>query len=867
MRLVIVESPAKTQKIAGFLGPGYRVLASFGHIRALEESLDALDLDGDFTPRYTFLKEKARAIAAIRAAAADATEVILASDDDREGEAIAYSVAALLRLPPTTTKRAVFHEITKTAVTTAIANPRVIDMNRVYAQQSRSMLDMMIGFTISPLLWKYVGRGLSAGRCQTPALRFVCEREAEIEGHQTASTWAVTGTWSAAATNTFLAFPASLIDELEDSDSAMATLEILRDERSATITKATTSPWTANAPPPLITSTLQQEASALYKCNPKATMRAAQKLYEAGHITYMRTDSAVLSEEAAAAARQLVEERFGSDYVATATATTATKPAPAQAQAQAKKTTKKAAPAAEAQPGQPGQPGQPAPQEAHEAIRPTHFELEELAQDEEWSAQERKIYKLIWQRAVQSVMAAAQGEQRQLQFLSNAEELVEFPWQAKWRRTTFPGWRALAVAAAKLDEETDEEDSAATAWKLATSLKVGSKLQWQRLEAQPKETRALPRYTEATLVRELERKGIGRPSTFASLIAAIQDKGYVEIKDIAGVKRAFTTYTLQPEQWPPQENAVEKTVGAEKGKLVPTALGVSALAFALQHFADLFDYSFTAAMEKQLDDIAAGKEPWKKVLRQTWDSYSARYQTLKDGQGVSQGQGPKASGAPSDRIRDFGGGFKAVLSKKGPLLFQEAPEGSPEGIKPTFYGWPGRKGFHDITEADARKFIKEWEQEHAASAPVILEAPAEAEEEEDDANGSNHEEAASAGSADSHNTPKSQPITANQIVKKKGKFGYYAECNGVRVACAETDTYRDIAAKLAAKAKAAQPVRVGPYEFRTGQYGPYMFKTDLKTKKFVSVPKDLDTSSLTVKSAEAIYKAGLEAAAKKGKHT
>ncbi len=845
MRLVIVESPAKTQKIAGFLGAGYKVLASFGHIRALEESLDAIGLDNDFTPRYTFLKEKAKAIASLKAAAADATEVILASDDDREGEAIAYSVAVLLRLSPATTKRAVFHEITKTAVTTAIANPRVIDMNRVYAQQSRSMLDMMIGFTISPLLWKYVGRGLSAGRCQTPALRFVCEREAEIEGHQTASTWAISGSWSPVTAPTSI-FPASLIDELADEESALGLLEIHHGEREATITKATTSPWTANAPPPLITSTLQQEASALYKCNPKATMRAAQKLYEAGHITYMRTDSAVLSEEAATAARQLVEERFGAEYVAAAAAAVAavapaSRPSENTTSTTSAKKTKKAAAAAAPQ------ADAPAPQEAHEAIRPTHFELEELDTNEEWSAQERKIYKLIWQRALQSVMAAARGEQRVIQFLSAAEDLADFPWQAKWRRTTFPGWRAAAVAAAKLDEdETDEEDSAATAWKLATSLKDGSKVTWQRLEAAPKETRAPPRYTEATLVRELERKGIGRPSTFASLIAAIQDKGYVETKDIAGQKRQFQTYSMQPGQWPPQSHAVEKTVGAEKGKLVPTALGVSALAFALKHFADLFDYSFTAAMEKQLDDIAAGKEPWKKVLRQTWDSYSARYQTLKDGQGVSHGQGLKADGGASDRVRDFGAGLKAVLSKKGPLLLQEPAEGSPEGTKPIFYGWPGRKAFHDLTEEDAKKFIKEWQAERAASAAVVLlpeDADAEAEAEQE------AEDAASAGSDQSSKSPQTTATTAGQIVKKKGKFGYYAECNGVRVACAETDTYRDIAAKLAAKAKAAQPVRVGPYEFRTGQYGPYMFKTDLKTKKFVSVPKDLDASSLTVKSA------------------
>ncbi len=829
MKLIVVESPAKTAKIASFLGAGYKVLASFGHIRALEETLDAVGLDNDFTPKYTFLKEKGKAIAALKAAAAEANEVILASDDDREGEAIAYSIAALLRLPATTTKRAVFHEITKTAVTAAIANPRVIDMNRVYAQQSRAMLDMMVGFTISPLLWKHVGPGLSAGRCQTPALRFVCDREAEIEGHATESSWAMTGTWHAAHPTTF---PAALIDELADQESALSFLESLRDEPAATITKAVTSPWSAAAPPPLITSTLQQEASALYKCNPKATMRAAQRLYEAGHITYMRTDSAVLSEEAAAAARELVEGRFGATYLAAAAAAAA-KPQ----QAKKKAAAGAAAAAAAAVAAQ-----QPKAQEAHEAIRPTHFDLEQLPAEEEWSSQERKIYRLIWLRAIQSVMAPAKGEQRLIQFLSAAEDLAEFPWQAKWRRTTFPGWKALGAAAANLDEETDAEEdadaeAAAKQWALACALQVDTRLSWAALKAEPKETKAAPRYTEATLVRQLERKGIGRPSTFASLIAAIQDKGYVETKDIPGVKKIFNILSLKPKQWPPSAEPVEKMVGAERGKLVPTALGKSALAFALQHFQDLFDYSFTAAMEQQLDEIAEGKAPWKRVLRQTWDSYKERYEALKGAGGYASA----SASASLERVRDFGQGLKAVLSRKGPLLLQEV-EGA---AKPTFYGWPGRKAFHELTEEEARKFA---ESRVADSAEVVL------------GGGGNSSSSDAEADADS-STP------TDKIVKKKGKFGYYAECNGVRVSCEESDGYKEIAAKLAAKAAASKPVRVGPYEFRVGQYGPYMFKTDLKTKKFVSVPRELDASSLTVKAAEAIYKAGLEAQAKHKKAT
>lgn len=305
---------------------------------------------------------------------------------------------------------------------------------------------------------------------------------------------------------------------------------------------------------------------------------------------------------------------------------------------------------------------------------------------------------------------------------------------------------------------------------------------------------------------------------------------------------------LKPGQEVPTLEPVEKMFGAEKGKLVPTALGRSALAFALQHFSDLFSYNFTAEMEKELDDIAKGAAPWKRVLRKTWDSYSERYNTLKAA-APSPAKGLKGS---SDRVRDFGGGLKAVLTKKGPLLLQEPPEGSPEGTKPTFYGWVGKKAFHDLTEEEARRFAKSAADKQVAVVVEPESADADADEQSADS-------PADKSSVESTTTPK------GQIVKKQGKYGWYAECDGVRVSCNEQDTYKELAVKLAAKSQASKPVRVGVYEFRVGQYGPYMFKTDLKTKKFVSVPKGLDPSSLTVKSAEAIYKAGLEAAANKYK--
>ena len=810
MKLVVVESPAKCSKIKSFLGAGYNVIASMGHIRALQQHLDAVGIDSDFTPTYTFMEEKAKAIAALRAAAKGCDQVILAADDDREGEAIAYSVCELLRLKPADTPRAVFHEITEKAVKAAVANPRRLDMNRVNAQQARAMLDMMIGFTISPLLWKHVAPGLSAGRCQTPALRFVVEKEKECESHTVSSSWKVTGKWAAA--ETAAPFPATLDDTLMDEDSARAYLEMRRDSPWAVVRKAVTKPWSASAPAPLITSTLQQEASALFHTPPKSTMKAAQKLYEAGHITYMRTDSAVLSEEAAQAAKELVTARFGADYVGAAPTATALP----------KKTAKKTVAAAT-------EPAQPKAQEAHEAIRPTHFELEVLSADEDWTHQERQIYKLIWQRAVQSVMAAALGEARTVEFYPDDEE--DFNWTATWRRTTFPGWKALGVKQANLDEDSDAEAEAqaqtpAQAWAAATSLTVGTQLKWAEIQATPHETKAPPRYTEATLVRDLEKRGIGRPSTFASLIASITDKEYVETKDIPGKEITQKTLTLSPTQWPPRETTQKRTVGAEKRKLVPTALGRSVYEFALKHFNDLFDYSFTASMETRLDHIAAGEEAWKGVLQDTWASYKDRYTTLNATATTTQ----KGKVDPA-RQRDLGDGLKAIQSRKGPLLLIEATE---EGAKAQFFSLPPKTTYESITAEAAHAWVKA---QKAAKTGETINA------------------GGGAGGSEAGETE-------GQIVRKKGPYGWYAQCGDIRASCGEHDTYEELEEKIAAKragAAASSPaIKVGTYEFKTGAYGPYMYKTDLKTRKFVSVPVGTDPSKLTQKDADALYKAGLE---------
>ena len=300
--LVIVESPAKCSKIQGFLGLGWRVIASLGHIRHLKEDLDSVGIERDFEGNWEMMKEKAKAINQIKDAAKQATTIYLASDDDREGELIAYSVCLLLKLDPATTKRAVFHEITKTAVQAAVDNPRTLDMNKVKAAEARAMLDMMVGFTISPLLWKHVAPGLSAGRCQTPALSLVCDRAEIIESFKPSSSWKIHGEWH--TKGSAMSWPAALSDELEDEESAEAYLENHHNEPGGQILSADTRPWSESPPLPLITSTLQQQASSLFRMNPKDAMRVAQRLYEAGHITYLRTDKAVLSDEAVQASHR-----------------------------------------------------------------------------------------------------------------------------------------------------------------------------------------------------------------------------------------------------------------------------------------------------------------------------------------------------------------------------------------------------------------------------------------------------------------------------------------------------------------------------------------------------------------------------------
>ena len=801
MKLVIVESPAKCQKIQGYLGSGWKVIASMGHIRALEPSVDSIGLTKDFEPIYSFLKEKAKAIKQIKELAKEADEVYLAADDDREGENIAYSVSLLLKLNLKTAKRMIFHEITEKAIKHAATNTTLINMDTVYAQQSRAMMDMMIGFTISPILWKNVGPSLSAGRCQSPSLRIVVEREEQIASFKPSSSWQLLTEWK---NKGGFKFPAKLEDELDDEESSKNYLENVYQTLCGSIISKEVKEWFENPPDPLITTTLQQQSSALFRINPKQTMRIAQKLYEAGKITYMRSDSTFMSEEAQHNAKQQIKELYGEEYVNNQTK---------QNQENTKKrATKKQQKQEESEEGVKAQ-------EAHECIRPTHFELVRLSDDEEWSGQERKLYHLIWQRAIQSVMSQAKGLTCTIK--TQIEDDEDFLWKSQWRHTTFEGWKKAGKVAeiddTSSEDETDSDDTEnkkETEWNTVQKLKEGDKLQWLTMKAEPKETKALPRFTEATLIRELEKHGIGRPSTYASLLDTIQEKKYVEIKDIPAKEVQITEYTLKPNQWPPTETMLKKKIGAEKSKLVPTELGRSVLQFLLKYFNDLFEYSFTAQMEKRLDHIAEGKEHWKQSLRDMWNSYKDRYETLMN----NQASGSDKYQTQNQRVREFEGGLKAVISKKGPLLLKESAD-----KETTFYGWPLGVSFLDLTENQAKEFIAQQQQKQL---------------------GQNLGE-----------------WNGNPILKKSGKFGDYIQCGDISIPFQEGETSEQIKARLEAK----QEKQITPplkkfkeYEVRQGPYGPYIIKVSLKTPKFVSIPKDIVIETLTEKDVEGLYKIGLE---------
>lgn len=812
VKLMIVESPAKCSKIQSFLGDGYKVIATMGHIRKLDETLDSVGITKNWEPTYVEISTKKDAISKIRTAAKGAEEVLLSSDDDYEGEAIAMHICVILKLNPATTQRVVFHEITKTAILAAVAHPRLLDMNKVNAQQARAMLDLLVGFTISKVLWNRVAPKLSAGRCQTPALRLVVERDAEVENHTSAAFWKLRGEFRAKS----LTFEAQAAVELETQPQAYAILEKVKNNTAATITSVKTSVSTSNPPKPFITSTLQQEASSIHGLSPKATMQAAQKLYEAGHITYMRTDNAVLSTEAATAIRAYITEAHGEAYLGPPGAFVAgggeEPPASGSTGGAKKRTTKKSGGAAGATAAE--------PQAAHEAIRPTHpEEPEPLISD----ATQKTVYKLIWKRAIQCQMAASLTDVRKVTLTLDADPATV--WSAEQTKTQFAGWRILERNDPARVAESEVQYTVGT-----SELTNGVKLTWTELHADEQFTKPKGRYTEASLIAELEKRGIGRPSTFATLVSTIVDREYVEKTNVEGKTQDSRHYTLKPAVWPPSLKTEKHKLGAEKNKLRSTALGRSVSDFLGREFSDLFNYEFTAAMEADLDGIAKGEKPWKSLLQTTWDTYKDRYAAMSVG----------GATAKAAKERELGPGLKVILSRKGPLFVQEAPAaagaGSKAKPKAKFAPLPASVTFESATAEDA-----------VAAFAVATKAA----------------EGTLLGS-----------LEGTPIYQKTGPYGPYVQCGDTRMPLRGEHDLDSICEKLKAKISfaaastdlsgASAPYNrvVGEYTIKRGPYGLYFYKHALKRVTFVKFPASLNPDTVTVADLAPIYSDGIK---KKGK--
>ena len=553
--LVIVESPAKAKTIAKYLGKDFTVKSSFGHVRDLPKKGMSVDIARDFTPDYEISPDKKKTVAELRKAAKVAEIVWLASDEDREGEAIAWHLAEVLKLKPAHTKRIVFHEITKPAIENAVKNPRTIDIALVNAQQARRILDRIVGYELSPVLWKKVRTGLSAGRVQSVAVRLIVEREREIENYKPEVSFKITAVFTL-KDGTELQAQAS--KTYKDEPAATAFLQALSASDCAIADVAKT-PGTRNPSAPFTTSTLQQEAARKLGFSPKQTMMLAQRLYEEGKITYMRTDSVNLSSIAVAAMASLVEKDFGPEYV------------------QVRKFQTKSAGA----------------QEAHEAIRPTNAAEREAGAD----AQQKKLYKLIWQRAVASQMAPAKIEKTTITIgASKTKDTLE----AKGEVVQFAGF--LKVYG---DGKNAEEG-------ILPEVAKGDPLTLRTAEAEQTYSRAQPRYTEASLVRKLEELGIGRPSTYAPTISTVQDRGYVEKADVVGGERDVVRLKLEGGNV--VRSQAKEPIPDDKGKLVPTDIGKVVTDFLVEHFQTVIDYDFTKDVEQDFDDIAEGKIEWQKML-------------------------------------------------------------------------------------------------------------------------------------------------------------------------------------------------------------------------------------------------------------
>lgn len=755
--LVIVESPAKAKTIEKYLGSDYVVKSSIGHIRSLPSKNGSIDVANNFKPTFQIDPDKKKIIAELKKAVASAKSVLLASDEDREGEAIAWHLSEVLKLDPATTKRIVFHEITKDALDGAISSPRTIDMPLVEAQQARQALDYLVGFELSPVLWRKVAPKLSAGRVQSVAVRLIVDREREIESHLPESSFKISANFESVNGDEL---KAEASGKLATAEEVKQLFNIYKDSKFSVVDVAK-KPGSRNPSAPFITSSLQQEAAARLGYSPRTTMQLAQRLYEAGHITYMRTDSLNLSKQFLGAATSYIKKEFGENYHQFRTFKTKSSGA----------------------------------QEAHEAIRPTDPSRKTAGADE----QQNKLYNLIWRRTLASQMAPAVVEKTEVVVESSGSKPVRLV--AKGEVLTFDGF--IRVYGRSGDDT------------LLPNLKTGDKLILNSAESIEALSRGPARYTEATLVKALEERGIGRPSTYASIISTIQSREYVERTDVEGVQREIRHITLAQGTISDRSETFE--YGKDSNKLVPTDRGQVVTDFLVKHFGEVVDYDFTKSIEQELDDVADSTKTRLEVLNDFYGPFSRLVKASDDisrseaAQARLVGQDPKSKKPIYARFGRF-----------GPML--QLGEQGDESDKPQFASLPRGEKIETISLEKALK---------AFELPRLV-----------------------------GHTASGEEIKANI-----GRFGPYIQIGKLFVSIKPHDphdiTLEESLELYKAKLKAEKEkfiAKFGDIQVLKGRYGPYV--TD--GKKNATIPKTQDPTKLTEAEARKILD---EAPAKKGRFT
>lgn len=751
--LVIVESPAKAKTIEKFLGKDFTVLSSYGHIRDLQKHGFSIDVEDGFNPIYEIPDDKKELVKKLKKAAAEADVIWLASDEDREGEAIAWHLAEVLNLDPATTKRIVFHEITKPAILNAIEHPRTIDLDRVNAQQARRVLDRIVGFELSPVLWKKIKPALSAGRVQSVAVRLICEREQEIEAFTPEAFYRVNALFKSLDKHEI---KAELSRRLENAQEAHTLLEMCK-KATFSVAEVNVKPLQRSPFPPFTTSTLQQDASRKLGFSVNQTMVLAQKLYEDGKITYMRTDSTNLSDMALRDIASEIKQSLGDSYLKVRHYHTRSKGA----------------------------------QEAHEAIRPTYISNRTI----DGTAQEQKLYELIWKRTVASQMADAEIEKTSVDITSpHIPEL----FKAEGEVVKFDGFLKIWKTENVRQQEFVE----------LPPLKVGDPLTAEEITATERFSQAPARYTEASLVKKMEDLGIGRPSTYAPTISTIQARDYVKRGEKEGVKRDYEVIRLKKGKI--TKTTLSESTGSEKGRLVPTDVGMIVNKFLTEYFPDILDYNFTAKVEEKFDDISEGKLGWQSEISDFYGDFHPSIEKInalrlehKVGERIL-GTDP-ATGRP----------VSVKIGRFGPVVQIGTAE---DEEKPLFASLLNDQSVSSITLEEALK---------------LFELPRTLGKYEDE-----------------------------DVVAAIGRFGPYIKYGKSFVSIPKTLTPQTITLEEAValiKAKqeeeANRLIKTFPeipgLEVLNGRYGPYMAYKPEGAKKAVNykIPKTTDAASLTVEEA------------------